>query len=332
MPALTIAKKALLVGVQYKASADHDLAELVSTHKDVARFTRLLTEVYGYNPKDITTLIDDDSVPHELWPTKANIENAMRHLVEGRRHGDHIVFMYSGHGDQAIAINDTMEEDGMDEILLPVDCKLVDPEMREYANFIRDDTIREIFVDGIEKGVRSTLIFDCCHSGTACDLPNVEPGSPTSPILSPIVSSPTATRARKFGNRGFAHMETLHHEHADTISGTPVDERALVKQVTSWSACRDEESTYCTKNGGIFINAFIDTLRIPGNQHPTNRKLLQVLRKRFVDAAAVNRRNIMARRDSLPFAAPGDFQVDEAPRPQLGSLQPRSVLHERFTL
>ncbi|KAM5533363.1 hypothetical protein V8D89_012971 [Ganoderma adspersum] len=73
MPALTIVKKALLVGVQYKASADHNLAELVSTHKDVARFTRLLTEVYGYNPKDITTLIDDDSVPHELWPMKANI-------------------------------------------------------------------------------------------------------------------------------------------------------------------------------------------------------------------------------------------------------------------
>ena len=42
MPALTIAKKALLVGVQYKPGADHDLAELVSTHKDVARFTKLL--------------------------------------------------------------------------------------------------------------------------------------------------------------------------------------------------------------------------------------------------------------------------------------------------
>lgn len=43
MPALTIAKKALLVGVQYKPGKDHDLAELVSTHKDVARFTKLLT-------------------------------------------------------------------------------------------------------------------------------------------------------------------------------------------------------------------------------------------------------------------------------------------------
>ena len=57
----------------------------------------------------------------------------MRHLVAGRRRGDHIVFMCksecsvrklgadhlcfpdSGHGDQAIPINDTMEEDGMDE-------------------------------------------------------------------------------------------------------------------------------------------------------------------------------------------------------------------------
>ena len=96
MPALTIAKKALLVGVQYKPGKDHDLAELVSTHKDVARFTKLLTgmsaamslsyealtariEIYGYNPKDITTLIDDDSVPRELWPTKVNIVSSVRY-------------------------------------------------------------------------------------------------------------------------------------------------------------------------------------------------------------------------------------------------------------
>ncbi|PIL23460.1 hypothetical protein GSI_14771 [Ganoderma sinense ZZ0214-1] len=340
MPASTIAKKALLVGIQYKAGAcpaNHDLGELVSTHNDVARFTKLLTKIYGYNAKDITTLIDADDVPRKFWPTKDNIEMAMRNLVGGSRRGDHIVFMYSGHGDQAVSIKDEMEEDGMDEILLPVDCKLVDPETREYANFIRDDTIREIFVDGIEKGVLCNLIFDCCHSGTACDLPNVEPGSPTSPTLSPIVPSPTTTRACHLGARGFAQMETLHHEHANAISGTPADDRTLVKQVTSWSACRDGESTYCTKDGGIFINAFINTLREPGNQHPTHRKLLQVLRrvpkntKRFVDAAARNRK-YMARRDSLPFAVPVDFQVDEVPRPQLGSLQLKSILHERFTL
>lgn len=46
MPALTIAKKALLVGIRYKADssqAGHGLAELPGTHKDVARFAKLLT-------------------------------------------------------------------------------------------------------------------------------------------------------------------------------------------------------------------------------------------------------------------------------------------------
>ena len=45
MPAPTIAKKALLIGIQYKAGAgpaNHDLGELVSTNKDVARFAKLL--------------------------------------------------------------------------------------------------------------------------------------------------------------------------------------------------------------------------------------------------------------------------------------------------
>ena len=30
---------------------------------------------YGYEAKDITTLIDSDEVPHECWPTKENIVN-----------------------------------------------------------------------------------------------------------------------------------------------------------------------------------------------------------------------------------------------------------------
>ena len=28
---------------------------------------------YGYEAKDITTMIDSDEVPHECWPTKENI-------------------------------------------------------------------------------------------------------------------------------------------------------------------------------------------------------------------------------------------------------------------
>ena len=46
MPAPTITKKALLVGIRYNAGTSqtgHGLAELPGTHKDVARFAKLLT-------------------------------------------------------------------------------------------------------------------------------------------------------------------------------------------------------------------------------------------------------------------------------------------------
>lgn len=69
-------------------------------------------DFYGYNSKDITALIDADGTPREQWPTRHNIVSisilspivassnskvlkitAMQALVEGRRRGDHVVFM-----------------------------------------------------------------------------------------------------------------------------------------------------------------------------------------------------------------------------------------------
>ena len=32
---------------------------------------------YGYEEKDITILVDSEEVPHEFWPTKANIVSGL---------------------------------------------------------------------------------------------------------------------------------------------------------------------------------------------------------------------------------------------------------------
>ena len=32
---------------------------------------------YGYEEKDITTLVDSEEVPHEFWPTKQNIVSGL---------------------------------------------------------------------------------------------------------------------------------------------------------------------------------------------------------------------------------------------------------------
>lgn len=55
------------------------------------------------------------------------------------------------------------EDDGYDETLIPVDFK--------ESGHIVDDEIFNILVKPMKRDVQVTLLMDCCHSGTACDLP-----------------------------------------------------------------------------------------------------------------------------------------------------------------
>ena len=57
------------------------------------------------------------------------------------------------------------EDDGFDEILIPSDFK--------ESGQIVDDEIYEEFVQQVRAGVTVTAMIDCCHSGTAMDLPYV---------------------------------------------------------------------------------------------------------------------------------------------------------------
>lgn len=55
------------------------------------------------------------------------------------------------------------EEDGYDETLIPVDFK--------SAGQILDDEVFATLVKPMKRDVRVTVLMDCCHSGTALDLP-----------------------------------------------------------------------------------------------------------------------------------------------------------------
>jgi hypothetical protein len=57
------------------------------------------------------------------------------------------------------------EDDGYDEILIPGDYK--------ESGQITDDEIFQTFVTKVPAGVHVVAMVDCCHSGTAMDLPYV---------------------------------------------------------------------------------------------------------------------------------------------------------------
>jgi hypothetical protein len=154
-PRLQGRTRALLVGINYFNTA----TEMMGCINDVRNVKHLLTEHFGWDPKCIRTLTDDNP---GTAPTRANILNALHWLAEDCRAGDSIFFHFSGHGEQSIDPHG-IEEDGMNETMCPVDFL--------HAGMLTDDVVGEIIVKHLPAGARLTAVMDCCHSGTGLDLP-----------------------------------------------------------------------------------------------------------------------------------------------------------------
>mmetsp|Transcript_41807 Transcript_41807/g.75910 ORF Transcript_41807/g.75910 Transcript_41807/m.75910 type:complete len:458 (-) Transcript_41807:404-1777(-) len=147
-------QRALLVGINYTGTR----AKLRGCINDVHNMHGLLTSTYGWDSRNIRTLTDD----HGEKPTRANILAGLRWLAQGAKAGDSLIFHFSGHGAQQ-RDPEGIEEDGMNETILPVDF--------QRAGMITDDEISDIIVRPMPEGVRVTGVMDCCHSGTGMDLP-----------------------------------------------------------------------------------------------------------------------------------------------------------------
>ena len=72
-----------------------------------------------------------------------------------------IAIHYSGHGSNTVDMNRDEGEDGLDEMIVPVD--------HSRSGFIVDDWI-QIILSKMCKDVTVICTFDSCHSGTICDL------------------------------------------------------------------------------------------------------------------------------------------------------------------
>ena len=146
-------KKALLIGINYVGSQ----YQLYGCINDVVQVSDLLKSSYGFESVELLT--DDTSKK----PTSATILASLQDLFTGAKQGDQIVVYYSGHGTQT---RDTSgdEKDGFDEAMYAIDNKL-----------ITDDQIFSM-IDKSANGATVNIFFDCCHSGTLCDLEyNMQP-------------------------------------------------------------------------------------------------------------------------------------------------------------
>ncbi|KPV77110.1 uncharacterized protein RHOBADRAFT_34587, partial [Rhodotorula graminis WP1] len=151
-------RKALCIGINYTGTS----SQLNGCHNDARNISKFLCERFNYKEDDIVMLLDSPGAAPMSIPTRANIIRAMEWLVRDARPNDSLFFHYSGHGGQQRATEGD-EADGMDENIYPLDHKT--------AGTIVDNDMHRILVTPLPQGCRLTAVFDCCHSGSALDLP-----------------------------------------------------------------------------------------------------------------------------------------------------------------
>jgi hypothetical protein len=80
-------------------------------------------------------------------------------LLNQSKAGDIVLIYYAGHGSQQVN-SLSQEADKMDETIVPSDT------WKKGVNDIRDKEQAKIYNAFLDKGVKLTLILDCCHSGS----------------------------------------------------------------------------------------------------------------------------------------------------------------------
>lgn len=252
-------RKALLVGINYIGSSN----ELRGCINDVKNMSRFLNERFGYSWDDMVILSDDQRSYNKI-PTRENILRAMEWLVSDARPNDSLFFHYSGHGGETKDL-DGDEEDGMDEVIYPLDF--------QQSGHIVDDIMHDILVRRLPPGCRLTALFDSCHSGTALDLPYVysTKGIIKEPNILKDVGGDALGAVLSYGRGNMGGVLSALGDMAKTVyNGSKVDEnrirqmKASPADVISISGSKDDQtSADASFNGnasGAMSYAFISIL------------------------------------------------------------------------
>lgn len=149
-------KRALLIGIEYNRNSD---IYIPGCYNDVLMVRDVLKNKFNYTDSEIIILTDSSVENNYTIPTAKNIYNTFSNIVNESDKFSQFVFHYSGHGKY---IKDTTSDeiDFNDEVIVPMDYRT--------NGVISDDQINAL-VQKIK--CPTMMLFDCCHSGTICDLP-----------------------------------------------------------------------------------------------------------------------------------------------------------------
>lgn len=161
-PANEPVKKALVIGIDKYApppgakistsSGRLEWPELSGCKNDALAMKEIIMTKFGYEQKDIAELYDAKA-------TRAAILKGMEDLLANTPENGIALIYYAGHGSY-ITNSLSKEEDKYDESIVPADT------WKEGVADIRDKEIARMFNRFVDKKIKLTAIFDCCHSGS----------------------------------------------------------------------------------------------------------------------------------------------------------------------
>ena len=146
-------KFALLIGINKYSGEINSLRGCVN---DVLLQKQLLKHRFGFNPKDIKILTDEQA-------TRQGILTAFEdHLIKQAKPGDVVVFHFSGHGSQVVD-PDKDNPDGLNSTLVPIDSRY-----NSDGGVVQDIMGHTLFLLMYAlKTDNVTVVLDSCHSGGA---------------------------------------------------------------------------------------------------------------------------------------------------------------------
>ena len=285
-------KKSLLIGINYVGSS-HALA---GCHQDVENIHKFITsQGYPTDPKSQVVMRDDEQTDPrgKFFPSGVNILAAMEWLVS--EPGTCNFLHYSGHGGQ-VADTDGNRVSGFDSTIVPFDY--------EKKGQIPSGILHKTLVSRLPPRSTLFMIFDCCHSGSAAELPfiyradsdgnvsmmdNVKEGmrlvGAANHLIQGGFSASSVPEARQLLAGAQSFFKGMSHGDDEGDSKYGLDEQDFAEQyekekkknVWMYSGCEDDQtSADATIKGshvGAMSYAFLETMR----KHGTKQSYIQVL-------------------------------------------------------
>ncbi|KRA84473.1 caspase family protein [Altererythrobacter sp. Root672] len=251
---------ALFVGVdQYRYSDDAGFADLKGAVGDAQRFKEALADLYGVDvdtaqpgkcdsSNDTSVTLTDDCA------TRERILAALDGQIAALKPGDTLLFYFAGHGSQYRDDEAFDQDSGYNGTILPTDARNPDGSPGD----IFDVELKERKDKATAAGIYFVSIFDSCNSATATRDGAAGQSRSVPPLTGaalPAADTPAPTGP---GGGYWVHLAAAQdgEEAQETASGA-VGERA-----------------------GVFTNALIDTLRMPGMRDGTFGDIIKEVRLR----------------------------------------------------